>query len=156
MLPQFHDMLVQISVSGLAVDSDGAIEPNANLCTISLSRTQADLLKPEDVVVFLSLAVESFNSLWRQSNSPHQDIVFYAWVDELAGQLRFGVSSALSLPFRCQIRLNNDSSVIARQLLECPFLDGISFASLESYDETTDPKPRILDVFVAHLSRCDC
>lgn len=153
MIPQFREMLSDITTSGLTVDPVGGTEPNANLCTISLSRTQAHALTPEDVVSFLYQAADAYD-LHRQSNSPNNNMAFYTWVDEMVCQLRFSVVSALPLPFGCQIRIIADPLVIAQQLLACPHLDGIPLSSFEP-DDTFNVQPHTLDVCVIPLPRCN-
>ncbi|HQX51401.1 MAG TPA: hypothetical protein PLY87_14320 [Planctomycetaceae bacterium] len=70
----------------------------------------------------------------------------------MAGQLRFSVVSSLPLPFRCAIRVFRDPTAIARQLLACPYLDGIPFDELEPDDgNNTEPGPAVLDVVVIDL-----
>lgn len=155
MIPQFREMLSEIATSGLTVDPVGGTEPNANLCTISLSRTQADALTPADVVSFLHQAADAYDVHRRQSNSPNSGMAFYTWFDEMAGQLRFSVVSALPLPFGCQTRTTAEPLVIAQQLLACSQLDGIPFSSLKPDNNSSDVQPHMLDVYVIHLPRCD-
>lgn len=81
---------------------------------------------------------------------------FYAWVDELAGQLRFSVTTADPLPFGGSIRVTVDAEVIAQQALALTTVDGvIRWSDLgDNLDlDSEDPVPRPLDVYVADLYR---
>ena len=154
MITEFREILSEIATSGLTVDPDGGTEPNANLCTISLSRAQADALTPTDVASFLHQAADAYDLHRRQSDSPEASMVFYTWVDQMAGQLRFSVVSALPLSFACPTRIIADPLAIAQDWLACPYLDGIPFSAFETVD-TSDMSPNILNVCVIHLPRCD-
>ncbi|MEL6714894.1 MAG: hypothetical protein AAFP86_14020, partial [Planctomycetota bacterium] len=50
---------------------------------------------------------------------------FYAWFDELAGQLRFGVTSAEELPFGAPLRTTADALDVAVLLVASPYLEGV-------------------------------
>lgn len=152
-IPQFFEMLAEIDAADIVIDPNGNTEPNGNLCCISLSRAQADTLNPEDITRFVLNAVDRFDAKRRAVAHDHK-MLFYCWVDTMAGQLRFSVVSSQPLPFVCDTRVIPDLSVIARHLLACPWLDGIPFGELEPADDSpaTD-ETQTLDVFVLDLPR---
>lgn len=159
MIPQFPEMLTEIDASGIVVDPNNGAEPNGNLCTISLSRVQADSLTPDDIVNFVHLAADHFDAS-RYVVAPEHQMVFYCWVDDMAGQLRFSVVSSQPLPFGCDVRVVRDLTVIANQLLACQWLDGIPFSELQPVNELepADDVPTaddtyLLDVFMLDLPR---
>jgi hypothetical protein len=153
MIPQFSEMLDEIATAGITVDPDGGTEPNANLCTISVSGAQAVNMSPDDVISFLYRAADCFDA-HRQSVSPDHSMLFYSWVDDMAGRLRLSVVSSLPLPFGCATRVVRDPAVIAGNLLGCLSLDGIPFSELETDDgRCVDPEPHVLDVCVIDLPR---
>ncbi len=155
MLPQFREMLGEIATAGLTFAPEGGTEPNANLCMISLSRSEAENLDVDDIVAFLHRAADVFETL-RQSVASLHCMVFYCWVDEMAGQLRFNVVSSMPLPFACVTRVIRDPYVIARNLLACSYLNGIPCTELELADDVgVDPKPDVLEVCVIDLPRLD-
>ena len=155
-IPQFSEMLTEIDVLGIVIDPDGGTEPNGNLCTISLTRAQADNLVPDDIIRFVHRAADSFDAK-RFAMGPEHRMVFYCWVDEWTGQLQFSVvSSQQPLPFRGDIRVVRDLTIVAHQLLACPNLDGIPWSEFEPADDSSmddEPSPYTLDVFVLDLPR---
>ena len=90
-------------------------------------------------------------------------VIFYAWFDEQAGQLRFNLLSDVheDLPFGCRIRKHTTLTPILKQFLESTTLDGIPFDELIIEDISTDdvtaqeeiepPSNFVLDVFVTPL-----
>jgi hypothetical protein len=153
-IPQFSEMLTEIDVSGIVIDPDGGAEPNGNLCTISLTRAQADNLAPDDIISFVHRAADCIDAK-RFAMAPEHRMVFYCWVDEMAGQLQFSVvSSQQPLPFGGDIRVVRDLTIIAHRLLACSYLDGIPRSEFEPADDSPiDDDPYTLDVFVLDLPR---
>ncbi len=153
MLSQFRDTLAEIPIAGLTLDSGTAA--NANLRTISVTRDEARDLTPTEVAMFLRRAADSFDELLASSTSG-ADAIFYAWVDEMAGHLRFSVVSSMPLPFGCSTRVVADPEIVAQHFINCPQLERIPFPSLESADASSVHsvnEPPVLDVFVTHLPR---
>mgnify|MGYP001797894949 CR=1 FL=1 len=56
---------------------------------------------------------------------------FYTWFDELAGQLRFSVTSAEQLPFGALVRTTTDAIDVAERLVASPYLDALPWTELE-------------------------
>ncbi len=153
MLSQFRDTLAEIPTADLTLES--ATAANANLRSVSITGAEARNLTQTDVATFLQQAADSFGELLTSSCSG-ADAIFYAWVDEMAGQLRFSVASSMPPPFACSIRIVNDPEIVAQHFINCPHLEGIPFLSLESADASSvdsDDEPHVLDVFVTHLPR---
>lgn len=151
MLSRFRQVLTELEATPITIDPSGKTEANSNLCQISVSHSEAKSLTVKDVVAFIheSAAVLSRNL---NSTSPQHKMLFYTWLDEMAGQLRFSAVSMFPLPFGCRLRVADDPEVIARQLLACRYLDGIPFSDLENLRATNDkPEPFQLDVCVIQI-----
>jgi hypothetical protein len=144
-------VLTEVETTPITIDPSGKTEPNSNLCRISVSYSEAARLTVEDIVEFIfEVALALSRNL--TSTSPEHKMLLYAWVDEMAGQLRFSAVSKLPLPFACRLCTVDDPGVIAAQLLGCRYLDGIPLSDLENCRATND-KPEFfqLDVYVIQI-----
>jgi hypothetical protein len=103
-----------------------------------------------DVVRFLQAVV----ALWREGiRDASAQCFFYAWNDEMSGQLRFSLAPAASveeLPFACRLR-QVTSEQVARAFLEGR--DVIPFEELLPALHVFDDGPRdfVLDLWAEHL-----
>ncbi len=156
MLSQFRETLAEIPTAGLTFDAGTAA--NANLRMISVTRDEARTVTPADIATFLRQAADCFAELL-PSSCPDAHAIFYAWVDQMAGQLRFSVVSSIPPPFRCSIRIVSEPEIVAQHFLDCPNLDGIPILSLEATDpsslDSSGPtvESHALDVFVTQIPR---
>ena len=151
MLSQFRQVLTEIETTPITINLSGKIESNSNLCGVSVSRSEAGCLTVQDIVAFIC-EVAAVLSKSLISTSPEHVMLLYTWVDEMAGQLRFSAVSNLPLPFGCRLCIVDDPEVIARQFLECRYLDGIPWSDLDN-SRATDDKPEFfqLDVCVIQI-----
>ena len=64
-------------------------------------------------------------------------MTFYAWHDEMAGQLRFSTACCASsaLPFRAKVQLVHDPRQIVNAFVTSPYRDGIPLCELEVESE---------------------
>ncbi|MCG6157164.1 hypothetical protein [Rubinisphaera margarita] len=112
MNPFWSDLLQEISSDTLNISGDEIREARANTWGISLP---GDFdTSSADVFEFL----EAVRDCKRRDDSP---LLFYAWFDELAGQLRLSWSSKtdiMSLSFRCPIDTSVTLSEIAQTFVE--------------------------------------
>lgn len=101
-------------------------EAHNNMVTFGLSEESLGDWGVSSVVEFL----ESCCSIYR-SRSPGQEMCFYAWFDEQAGQIRISAVSQShnKLPFRCQLNMvelnemvqgvfETDSGLFSREALD--------------------------------------
>ena len=130
-IPQFAEMLSEIASAGIVIDPNGTSEPLGNMCSISMTYKQAAMLTSNDVVSFILAVANQFDEL-RRVQSPDHPMVFYCWTDGSSGQLRFSVVSKLPLPFACSTRITSEATEIAREILTCPWLEGIPFNELRT------------------------
>ncbi len=133
----------------------GAEESQDNTWAVSLTTKQAASTSPDQVATFLEQARAAYaeTATSAQRGTP---LRFYAWFDEMAGQLRFSVSSVDPLPFGAPIRVVPQAREIGRQFLTSDYLDGIPWSELSEVGandafEEAGPTPQTLDVFVVPL-----
>ena len=137
-------MLDAIASSAIVIDPNGTTEPLGNMCSISITYEQAAALGTGDVTSFIMDAAKQFDNL-RLACAPRHPMVFYCWTDDSAGQLRFSVISKLPLPFACTTRISADPTEIARELLSCPWLEGIPYSELGSADSLDSKRDSVYD-----------
>jgi hypothetical protein len=116
-----HDGIV------FAGDHGGA---DANLWSISLPSTSA--IPADDLATFvLAAAAVRAELVALQGIAP---VTFYAWHDEMAGQLRFSTARCTSdsLPFSAAIQLVDHPAEIVRCFLSSPYRDGLPWATLRA------------------------
>lgn len=142
-------VLAQIRTSGFVLDADPIIEARRNTYVVALSADEASELSVTQVTAFLHDA-RSALAATASPDSP-DSLRFYAWFDEMAGQLRLSVSSANELPFGGTIRTVADPAVVASQCLESDYIDGIPWSSLAPDEEVPEPLHNPLDVFMTDL-----
>jgi len=148
MNPFWSDLLQEISSNTLNISGDEIREARANTWGVSL---------PEDFDASsadVSEFLEAVRDCKLRDDSP---LLFYAWVDELAGQLRLSSSSTAdirSLSFRCPIDTRVTLSEIAQMLVEIR-RGGIELSELEEFtageDVKTTESPAPLRVYVERV-----
>ncbi len=109
-------------------------------------------LTVEDVCSFIEDARAAYQSIAVDLQAPN--LWFYAWVDEMAGQLRLSISSSDALPFTGQISTTADAPVIAAELLASPYLGGIPFSEFDEDcdNDLPEPEPPALNVYLVPLA----
>ena len=151
----FDEVLNEICSGKISI---GATEAQDNTWSVSLSAEQVTSTSPDEVAMFLDQVKAAYASV----ATDDQRVVplrFYAWFDEMAGQLRFSISSLDPLPFGAVIRFVSNAHEIASQFLTSDYLSGIPWSELQEVDcddkpdsETdADVAPAPLDVYVTNL-----
>lgn len=149
---QLRGVLDRIYANGFVIDDDPIVEARRNTYALAFGSEVARTISLEQVTDFLLVAravlAEGVKTI---EQTP---LWFYSWADEMAGQLRFSVSSSPDLPFGSDIRIVSDPSVVAGQFLESKYLDGIPWSEFGEGDgnepETTEAREPF-DVFVTEL-----
>lgn len=64
---------------------------------------------------------------------PVRPVTFYAWHDEMAGQLRFSTACCVisALPFGAKVRIVQDPQEIVTAFVRSPYRDGIPLSELK-------------------------
>jgi len=110
--------------------SDLLREARGNLRVFSTSQAEAATLQLQDVIQALhNVATTREQQLLEQHGNTHP-MVFYCWVDEQAGQLRFSLVSAFhqKLPFSCTVKIVEQLADVVSAFLHSPYLNGISMS----------------------------
>ena len=119
--------LEELRADGLHLSGDhgGA---NQNLWSISLP--SGEQITADDVLAFLQSAVDIRREL--AASQALRPVTFYAWHDEMAGQLRFSTAccTRAELPFRATILLVDAPNEIVGAFMRSPFRDGIPWDAL--------------------------
>jgi hypothetical protein len=146
----FEHMLRAIRAEQLVFSDEpgsGAIE---NMRVISLPNATADA--SADLQALLHSVVDHYRSTLECTDFP---VTFYAWHDEMAGQLRFSVarSSPERLPFGAIVDLVADADVVIAEFLNSPYRDGIPWDHLTeaSADQLDEPLQYHLKVWAVSL-----
>lgn len=89
----------------------------------------------------------------------YSPVSFYAWHDEMAGQLRFSVARCAveDLPFGAPVTVVDDVRTVVRDWVTSPYLGGIPFSELkeltrEEAEATPDPPPVAIRVWVDQIA----
>lgn len=138
----------------VVLDGPTNLVARGNMLSFSLDRAAADILPPEELVAFLEQAFQVYQRKLAPFPRPAW---FYAWVDEMAGQLRLSAvacATPMDLPFGCALAPTSDPGLIARGFLSPPYLEGIPWSELTPVAPGTPdpPRPRhVLTVFARSL-----
>ena len=94
----------------------------------SIYISENELPTEEVFCAFISLVIEN-----RTEQLPMDTAMwFYCWVDEMAGQFRFGiVSQTYDLPFGCKLNFVQDLKNIVNRYLTLEHAPGVPFAELQ-------------------------
>lgn len=141
-------------------DLSGMEEAQDNLWYIHLGSEQLKNLSVEVLCGFLLEVLDQRETQLRMQCGLSYPMLFYCWVDELAGQLRFSIvrDSPAGLPFKCSLRRVSHLEKIVEQYLASPYLDGISWEEIDlntddSFWDESVTIPTILDVWVQQIPR---
>ena len=146
-----RDVLDLIYANGFVIDDDPAVEAHWNTYALGVDSETAKTLSIEQVKDFLGEAQGLLAAGATDIDST--PLRFYSWFDEMAGQLRFSVSSAAEIPLGAVLQVTSDPSVIAQRFLHSHYLDGIPWSEFRDRDDRQDSvtEPEPLDVFVVEL-----
>jgi len=128
MKPLFRTWLEELRADGLHLSPEPGDGANQNLWCISLPSSEP--VTTAELVEFLraSMAVRA-ELVALQSVRP---VSFYAWLDEMAGQLRFSTACCTrnTLPFGARPALLDDPNELAEAFARSPYRDGIPWSEL--------------------------
>jgi hypothetical protein len=118
-----------VAVDSIIVDDDDINnEAQKNMWCFSLTSDQAEALDVEDIVIFLKEIIESRRQQICEKVLPA--MVFYAWHDEMANQLRLSMVSSrkgIALPFNGPINTFVKINEIASSFLKMARVGGITW-----------------------------
>jgi hypothetical protein len=118
-----------LRADGLFVSEEPGAGANQNLWCISLPSTEP--VTAGEVLAFLRSALDIRRELVAaQSVAP---VTFYAWHDEMAGQLRFSTARCTrdALPFAAKVQLVDEPDEIVGAFFRSSYRDGIPWTELE-------------------------
>lgn len=151
--PVFQAWLCELKADGLQLSAAHGAGAHENLWAISWPSSEHLVLS--EIVEFLWSALKIRRELAAlQSVRP---VCFYAWHDEMAGQLRFSSAccTRATLPFGAQISLVDDPDPIAAEFIRSHYRDGIQNSELEqaSFEEpSSSVSAFVLRVWAVELS----
>ena len=124
-----HQWLSELRTDGV-VFADEYGGANANLWSISLPSTSA--VSVDDLAAFVLAAAAIRAELVAVLDVA--PITFYAWHDEMAGQLRFSTAlcTCESLPFAVGIQLVEHPEEVVRRFLSSPYRDGVPWSTMRT------------------------
>jgi hypothetical protein len=128
MQAELQQWLAELRNQGVALPNDALGGANENLFCLSLPHGCP--VSASDLVAFVVEAVAIRQELVAPlATGP---VTFYAWHDEMAGQLRFSTArcTAPSLPFGGPIVLVDHPREIVDEFLASPYRDGIPCSEL--------------------------
>lgn len=134
MKPLFQEWLDELRADGLKLSAEPGAGASQNLWCVSLPSTEA--ITVQDLLEFLESAMAIRREL--VSSQSVRPVAFYAWHDEIAGQLRFSTASCTreTLPFRTKVRLVDDPREVVTALLQSRYRDGIPWNEFENSNRT--------------------
>ena len=131
---------------------DGAVQ---NLWCMSLPTSEP--VTASDLLAFLESAMVIRREL--AQSQPVRPVTFYAWHDEMVGQLRFSTAccTRTTLPFRAEVRVVDEPDEIIAAWISSPYRDGIPCTELEEVNPEADgplpeASPRCVTVWAAEWS----
>jgi hypothetical protein len=131
-------------------------EVRENTWCLGMSSARAQTTPVADIVNFLQAVIRNRDQQLRQRYNANHPMLFYCWVDEMAGQLRFCLISGYQPrpPFGCELRFVETCESIAEQFLQLTTLDCIPWDQLHEVgpdDDIPEPPPYILDIWTQQL-----
>lgn len=128
--------LEELRNESLAFPSDPLGGASANMWCLSFP--PEDTLVAGDLVEFLVDVAAVRRELVAAHNA--DPVTFYAWHDEVAGQLRFSTArcSPDSLPFGYRVRLVDDPAEIVEDFLASPYRDGIPWTDVDDESDSAE------------------
>jgi hypothetical protein len=113
--PPLDAWLRDLAHRQLVVDEPNAASRNMNIFALS-AIARAHVTEP----LLASFLVAAYRQIWKMADGIDAAGVFYAWVDELAGQLRCSfapIDNVNALPFACRVDLVESPEPIAAKAL---------------------------------------
>ena len=103
---------------------------NENLWCVAIPSTAN--VDVDELVTFLRSASAVRRDIVHEQNA--HPVSFYAWHDDMAGQLRFSTArcTTSALPFGCPIELVDDPEPVVREFLQSGLRDGIPWRELKA------------------------
>jgi hypothetical protein len=131
-------------VLGAAPGSGGA----ENLWTLAIPREREDITE-DQLLEFFDEALQARHS--QATAMGVEPVVFYAWHDEMAGQLRFSVArgTAVDLPFAARVEPVSDLRTIIRSYLGSEYRAGIPWSDL--VDVPADQAESAMEEYVVRV-----
>jgi hypothetical protein len=128
--PLFQEWLDELRADGLKLSAEFGAGASQNLWSVSLPSTEA--IAVQDVLEFLKSAMAIRREL--ASLQSVRPVAFYAWHDEMAGQLRFSTACCTRerLPFRAKVQLVDDPLEVVTAFLQSPYRDEIPWNEFEN------------------------
>jgi hypothetical protein len=153
--PLLQAWLTELRADGLFLSDEPGAGANQNLWCISLPSSEQ--IPAGEVLAFLRSALHIRRELVAsQSLAP---VTFYAWHDEMAGQLRFSTACCTrdALPFAAWVQLVDEPDEIIGAFLRSPYRDGIPWTEMEDAPPdgngvTVHTNPLCLKVWAVALS----
>jgi hypothetical protein len=130
----------------IAVGPDaGRDEPHENMWDLGMSAARAAATPAAAIIAFLQQVIANRNRQLTARFGMQHPMVFYAWVDEQAGQLRFSLVSGQGVrpPFGAEIRCITQPDPLIQHYLAITTHDGIPWAQITIL-EPGDPEPEAL------------
>jgi hypothetical protein len=132
---------------------DEALE---NMWSLSMTSGRARTTSVAAIVAFLDAVLHNRDRQLRAMHGDTYPMLFYCWVDEQAGQLRFSLigGNHPRPPFGCELRLVESRASIAEQFLGLSTLDGIPWEELTEVTpdvSVSDEPPYVLDIWTQQL-----
>lgn len=108
-----------------------------------------------DLLAFLQSAIAIRRD--QALSQPVRPVTFYAWHDEMAGQLRFSTACCTrdTLPFGAQVTLVETPSEMVAAFLRSPYRDGISWNELEECTQEEAEPASVRDAFMLRVWAVD-
>lgn len=153
MNPLLQSWLEELRAGGLRLSGEARADANENLWPMALPSSER--IDGPDLVAFLYAALDVRRELASSHPAP---VTFYAWHDEMAGQLRLSTvcSPRDALPFNAPLLLVEHPIAIVNEFLGSHYRDGIPLDELEVIDprqlgELPEPDSRQLRVWAIAL-----
>ncbi|WP_202914588.1 hypothetical protein [Paenibacillus antri] len=110
-----------------------------NTWGIGITNEVAARIETNDFILFLNKVIQNREHQITQSTLDH-GMLFYVWVDHLAGQLRLNLISDYhtKLPFGCDIEITDNLESIITEFILSPFLNGIPIQEQEEVEEPSN------------------
>ena len=147
------DLKFELNVTATR-DSSGSNIGLQNCYAFRCTNEQAAETGLEQLTRFIESAFERYGE--RLGNN--DQMWFYAWYDEQAGQLRLSAhpaARAQDLPFGCSLKVVEEPAIIASLFLASTTKEGIAWSELELVTaddaEPEDPPPYTLTLFARLL-----
>jgi hypothetical protein len=163
----FLDWLVGIAADRVTTDALNVhAEAVPNMRSFSLTRAQAAVVGTEHVADFIRKVLRLRSILFQHRGLPAEQMVFYCWHDDQAGQLKFSMVSACHgvLPFGIVLQQVENVETIIESWLTSPHLHATPRQGAELADESLskvdsefltaangEPRKSVLEVWTASI-----